>query len=116
MPPLRIIAAVVQSNQALDLMNVSELASLRFRQEAKRLSKVAALLNLVRFICKLPYNRREERHTIVPAANDSPTTDPCQPIARIQPISPSASGVIMVDIGMTGNIAKIFLARGWAKF
>ncbi len=57
---------------------------------------------------------KEGIRTIVPAANESPTTDPCQPIARIQPTSVfSRKRLINADSkrqDRTSNVAEIFLA------
>ena len=87
MPRLRVIAVVVQSDEALNLKGT--LTSVSLLGATAMSNRV-----FVDITCSTEFHAththamvqtEKKSLTIVPARNESPTTDPCQPVARIQP-------------------------------
>ena len=85
MPLLRFIIAVVQSDEAFNL-RVKGSVSIRYSLASIK-SDYSESICAADSPMTVVYVMGEERPTRVPAANESPTTDPCQPIARIQPVA-----------------------------
>ena len=85
MPLLRFIIAVVQCDEAFNL-RVARSVFIRYSTESIQ-SDYSESICAVDSPMTVVYVTGEERPTRVPAANESPTTDPCQPIARIQPVA-----------------------------
>ena len=85
MPLLRFIIAVVQSDEALNL-RVEGSVCIRYSIESIK-SDDSESICAAESPMTVVYVTGEGRPTRVPATNESPTTDPCQPIARIQPVA-----------------------------
>ena len=118
MPWLGIVAAVVQSDEALNLKGALGSVSLVRSTELSKRFFIETTCSAESLTTAVLARVQVEKValTIVPARNESPTTEPCQPVARSQPGPDSATkgGVICaISRGCrTCNVAEILL-RPW---
>lgn len=87
MPRLRVVAIVVQSDEALNLKGTLKSVSLlgATAMSNRIFVEITCSTEVSATRAHAMVQMEKESLTIVPARNESPTTDPCQPVARIQP-------------------------------